>query len=257
MTPRPGTPRRHLSTYTDSHPHTAERMCRLGATQVQLADLFGVSTTTIGNWLRQHAPFAEAVRRGKAIADLKVTESLYRRACGFRHPDVKIFRHGEKIIVKRFTRRYPADTPACALWLKNRSPKLWHEPTRAVPAARAERTERDTSQQPSFISQAELDRRQALYALHQKQYDERMAAEAARVEQAVQAQVPHSAPAAGGAGPAGHDSARAAPAAPAAAAPRPAPTPPPSREQIEAWCKAGRAERRAYGMRNSYLTRRD
>lgn len=123
--------RRTRSAYTPAHARQAERLCRLGATNVDLADIFGVSEKTVRNWMRRQKPFADAVRRGKGAADLAVADSLYRRACGFSHTDVRMFRRGSKVITRRYTRHYPPDTTACVFWLKNRRPDLWREAARA------------------------------------------------------------------------------------------------------------------------------
>ncbi|GAA5444842.1 hypothetical protein Misp06_03034 [Microbulbifer sp. NBRC 101763] len=54
------------------------------------------------------------------MADSNVTESLFRRACGYSHEAVKIMQHNGNPIVQEYTEHYPPDTTACLAWLHNR-----------------------------------------------------------------------------------------------------------------------------------------
>jgi len=105
----------------------AEKLCKLGATDADMADFFGVSEMTINNWKKAHPQFSLALKNGKAIADEQVERSLYDRACGYSHPEDKIFNNnGEEMIVPT-TKHYPPDTTACIFWLKNRKPEEWRD----------------------------------------------------------------------------------------------------------------------------------
>lgn len=109
----------------------AYHLALLGATDAQLADAFGVSEGTVGNW-KARPEFSVAVKKGKTIADAQVAESLFKRACGYSHTAVKIFcdaRTGKKEVIE-YTEHYPPDTTACIFWLKNRQPALWRDGTR-------------------------------------------------------------------------------------------------------------------------------
>ncbi|MCW5746414.1 MAG: hypothetical protein KIT36_09470 [Alphaproteobacteria bacterium] len=125
------------STYTAAHAAQAEHLCRLGATNVDLAAFFDVAEKTVRNWMRRHAAFAAAVRRGKLTADCAVTEALFQRACGFRRVDVRLFRRGGQPALRRVVRQYPPDTTACIFWLKNRRPDLWRDVWRIRAAEQA------------------------------------------------------------------------------------------------------------------------
>lgn len=43
----------------------AEKLCKLGATDEELADFFEVSTTTIDNWKLAHESFLGAIKRAR------------------------------------------------------------------------------------------------------------------------------------------------------------------------------------------------
>lgn len=87
----------------------AEKLCRLGATDAEMADFFGVDVSTINRWKVDHSSFCESIKNGKILADAEVANSLYNRAMG--------------------SVDYPPDTTACIFWLKNRRPSSWRDRT--------------------------------------------------------------------------------------------------------------------------------
>ena len=116
------------SKYIEGYNEQVEKLCKLGATDKQLADFFDVSEATIHNWKKDHPEFLESIKRGKEIADAMVAESLYHRAIGYSHPEDKIFCNskGEETIVPT-TKRYAPDATAGIFWLKNRRPDVWRD----------------------------------------------------------------------------------------------------------------------------------
>jgi hypothetical protein len=110
----------------------AEKLSRLGATDDELADFFGVSVATITNWKHHHPAFFYALKLGKQAADDRVERSLYTRAVGYVHDDVKIFlpkgaTTPEEAVVVPFKRHVPPDVVACIFWLKNRRQSEWRD----------------------------------------------------------------------------------------------------------------------------------
>src|SRR5215207_3323301 len=61
----------------------AHNYCLLGATNAELAAFFEVAPRTIDNWIASHPAFAEAVRKGRVVADARVARCLYERAVGY------------------------------------------------------------------------------------------------------------------------------------------------------------------------------
>lgn len=115
------------SKYRAEFAEQAAKLCRLGATDADMAEFFGVSESTINNWKNDHAEFLEALKSGKVEADATVADRLYQRAIGFQHEDVKVFLHeGEPVIVP-LVKHYAPDTTAAIFWLKNRRPDLWRD----------------------------------------------------------------------------------------------------------------------------------
>jgi hypothetical protein len=107
----------------------ARKLCRLGATDGEMADFFGVVVSTFHLWKLQHPEFAKALKAAKAAADERVVRSLYQRAVGYEHDDVDIRVVGGKIRTTKLRKHYPPDTTACIFWLKNRQQQEWRDRT--------------------------------------------------------------------------------------------------------------------------------
>lgn len=115
--------------YRAEYAKQAEKLCRLGATDVDLADFFGVTVRTIHNWQARHAPFFHALKSGKAEADDRVERSLYLRAVGYTFDAVKIFMPAgaKEPVHAPYREHLPPDTTACIFWLKNRRREEWRD----------------------------------------------------------------------------------------------------------------------------------
>jgi len=101
------------------------KICRLGATDEEIADFLDVDTSTVYNWKNQHPEFLEAIKKGKLLADAEVADKLFKRATGYKHKDVDIKMFEGAIIQTELTKHYPPDTAAAIYWLNNRRPKDW------------------------------------------------------------------------------------------------------------------------------------
>ena len=121
------------SKYRAEFAEQALKLCRLGATDKELADFFGASENTINRWKSDHPAFRESLKEGKSMADAQVADRLFKRATGYEHDAVKIdadAKTGAEHIVQ-YVERYPPDTTACIFWLKNRRPDLWRDKTQS------------------------------------------------------------------------------------------------------------------------------
>ena len=117
----PGRP----SLYKPEFAEQAFELCLAGATNRDLADTFEVGHSTIDNWLRKHPEFAQAVRRGRALADGKVAHGLYSRAVGYSYETTRVVLcKGEPVVVPQTVHK-PPDVRAGIFWLRNRQPGRW------------------------------------------------------------------------------------------------------------------------------------
>jgi len=117
------------SAYKPEYCEQAYKLCLLGATDKEMADFFRVSEVTVNAWKKAHPDFLKSITRGKTIADANVAEKLYHRALGYSHDAVKIFMPAgaDKPVYAPYTERFPPDTPAASLWLRNRQGGKWRD----------------------------------------------------------------------------------------------------------------------------------
>jgi hypothetical protein len=116
------------SSYRPEYAEQAYKLCLLGATDVELADFFGVNPTTIYVWQRAHVEFSKSIRAGKILADAEVASKLFERACGYSHGATKLYRNEDGSVTQvPYTIEYPPDTQAASLWLRNRRRQDWRD----------------------------------------------------------------------------------------------------------------------------------
>jgi len=117
-----GRPTRYKKEYAEQ----AEKLCKLGAIDDDLADFFGVSKQTINAWKKKHPKFLDSLKGGKAYSDDAIVKSLYNKALGYSLTEVKeedSDTSGAKTTTT--TRQVAGDTTAQIFWLKNRQPAQW------------------------------------------------------------------------------------------------------------------------------------
>ena len=121
--PVTGRPSKYKPEYTTQ----AAKLCELGATDIELADFFSVTTSTIYEWRNQHKEFSEAVIAGKEMADARVERAFYNRAVGYTYESEKIFNNQGEILRAPTREHVPPDAGAALNWLKNRQPDKWRD----------------------------------------------------------------------------------------------------------------------------------
>lgn len=122
------------SSYKPEYAEQAEKLCKLGATDKEIADFFGVAESTLNLWKTKEAGFSESLKKGKTLADANVADRLYQRAMGYSHDAVKIMTRsiggGESVIEEvPYVEHYAPDTTAAIFWLKNRQRDKWRDKT--------------------------------------------------------------------------------------------------------------------------------
>jgi hypothetical protein len=105
----------------------AEQLCKLGATDQEVADFFKVSARTLYRWKGENEQFCQALKSGKVAADERVERSLYSRAIGYEHEEVDIRVIDHAIVQTPIRKYYPPDTTAAIFWLKNRRGQDWRD----------------------------------------------------------------------------------------------------------------------------------
>ena len=107
---------------------------RLGATNEELGELFGVAPRTVDNWIACHPEFAKAVESGRLIADSRIADGLYTRAIGFERKVKRTALYRGEPKDYETNVYFPPDTQACIFWLRNRRRQSWRDgPNAAAP----------------------------------------------------------------------------------------------------------------------------
>lgn len=113
------------TTYRPEYVAIARAMCKLGATDADLAAEFDCTTQTIYNWSARHKEFFDAIHEGKESWDARIERSLAQRAAGYSYSATKIMQHSGVPVVVEYMEHVPPDTSACLSWLANRKPHEW------------------------------------------------------------------------------------------------------------------------------------
>ena len=105
-----------------------EQLASRGWTDAEMSKFFSITEQTWCNWKKEHPEFFESLKDWKVEADARVERSLYERATGYSHPDVKIFKSaGEAPVTVDIIKHYPPDPTSCIFWLKNRDKENWRD----------------------------------------------------------------------------------------------------------------------------------
>ena len=132
--------------YREEYNLQVEKLCKLGATDAEIADFFGVVESTINLWKLEYPEFSESVKRGKILADAEVAYSFHKRATGYKYDEVtyeklaesesgmKVDDQGDIEATKKeaykrkvVTKEVPPDGGAALNWLKNRQKDKWRD----------------------------------------------------------------------------------------------------------------------------------
>lgn len=119
------------SEYRPEYAEQAKIMCAAGATDLELAQEFGVTVQSIRNWRMRYPEFFAALKLSKPIADERVERSLYERATGYSFEAVKQQFDAKSGQWKEITyiEHVPPDPTSMIFWLKNRNPREWRDKT--------------------------------------------------------------------------------------------------------------------------------
>lgn len=115
------------STFKPEYIAQAKKLALLGLTDKELGAFFEVTEMCINKWKHAFPEFRLVLKEGKAIADARVTQSLYRRALGYKHKAVRHFNDKGLILEAEYIEHYPPDTKACMYWLNNRQAARWRD----------------------------------------------------------------------------------------------------------------------------------
>ncbi len=113
--------------YQPRYAGIARGMCRLGASDLDLAREFDVNTSTIWYWRSKHEDFSNALLEGKEAFDDRIERSLAMKAAGYTVHVEKVYCSEGQIVRAQTVEHYPPDVGAIKLWLGNRRPDKWKD----------------------------------------------------------------------------------------------------------------------------------
>jgi hypothetical protein len=108
----------------------AKAMCKLGATDYDLAQEFEVATSTIWRWCSKYPEFCSAIKVEKASFDDRVERSLAQRALGYSYHAEKPFQYRGEVMKVQYVEHVPPDVAAAKFWLLNRRRAQWSDTSR-------------------------------------------------------------------------------------------------------------------------------
>jgi len=102
------------------------KLAAFGLTMDEIAKFWNIHRATLYRWAKKNSDFGDALKRARMQADLKVEESLYRRATGYKFKE-RYFenRNGNTVLVKEVEKTIAPDPTAIIFWLTNRQPEQW------------------------------------------------------------------------------------------------------------------------------------
>jgi hypothetical protein len=149
--PEPDVKRRGRKTkYGKEFAAIAKAMCKLGATDYDLAQEFKVATSTIWRWCSKYLEFCSAIKVEKASYDDRVERGLAQRPLGYSYHAEKPFQYQGEVMKGQYVEHVPPDVSAAKFWLLNRRRVVRYQPAR-VAAARSRSASARTSIVPSAL----------------------------------------------------------------------------------------------------------
>ena len=103
-----------------------EKLYYCGLVDTEICELLDITVKTLNEWKKDQL-FLKSVKDGKEIADDMVERSLFQRAVGYAHIDSDVKVIDKQIVITPIIKKYPPDTAAATLWLKNRRPDKWRD----------------------------------------------------------------------------------------------------------------------------------
>lgn len=116
------------SKFEDLDMYLIQALVDKGFTDREIAMILKVNPETWYSWQRQYPDFSETLQGWKKHANERVVRSLYERAIGYEHKEIKFFTHlGRVTSYKTIIKHVPPDPGAAKLWLINRDRENWKD----------------------------------------------------------------------------------------------------------------------------------
>jgi transposase-like protein len=112
-------------TYRPEFADRIARLCKIGATESDIAHALGVSVMTLWRWRAQYPEFSEAFKLAKEQMSDRIEASLAHRAVGYTFDSEKIIVAKGEVVRVPIKEHVPPDVQAQQFWLTNRRRGEW------------------------------------------------------------------------------------------------------------------------------------
>ena len=104
---------------TDVKPRFDEiaEMCKLGATDKEIAENLGIHKATFCDYKNRYSEFNELIKRSRQNPILQIKKALFKRACGFKYSEKKIITNEAGEVKEEEYIKYALPDPASAMIL--------------------------------------------------------------------------------------------------------------------------------------------
>ena len=113
--------------YKPEYARQAQKLSKMGATDVEMAQFFEVSVDTLYQWANVYEDFSEARKIGKEACDNRIERSLYQKAIGFTREAEKVVIIDDVPVRVKYQEYVPPSDTAMIFWLKNRRRHEWRD----------------------------------------------------------------------------------------------------------------------------------
>lgn len=110
-----------LPEYDPSYAVRARDLCMLGCSELEIANLLGISVGMLRAWKEHYVDFAYAWDDGMYHCNTKVVAALYKRAIGY---DKVVWKETKDGMMRELKHVEP-NVPACMAILTNKLPETW------------------------------------------------------------------------------------------------------------------------------------
>lgn len=114
--------------WNEDRPRQAYEMALCGLTNVQMAEIMGVSPDTVKYWIHTNkSGFADMVMKGKEVADMKVAENFYQNCLDRYVDEEEAHLYKGQVIKVKVKKFIQGDKWAQLKWLALRQRGVWTE----------------------------------------------------------------------------------------------------------------------------------
>ena len=129
-----------------------ESLARDGYQFQDIANVIGISVTTLARWRKEYPEIDKALKNGRRIVDYKVENALLKSALGYKTKEVRtttIMRYGKVVETQKeiLEKEQTPNVTACQVWLYNRKPDTWKKNRESI----IDLDEEDTSIQITVV----------------------------------------------------------------------------------------------------------